>query len=317
MNPMAEAVTKQSAIENIDWTPTAALVAGQVIHLPDGRAAYAPTEIAAGVLGSVQVSGIVTLLKPAAMVMLKGTRVYWDHSASKSTVVFGTSTLDYYVGVVEESTTAAATTVDVSLNQEPAYTVSLKEGFHSVPVDTAGQTQVIGHGNGVSLIFDTATEAQKQDALSIRDWPVAADGILTALICVNLNGDDAAFDLNIGIANATHATDADSITESLFCHINGSDLNIYAESDDGTTEVAATDTTIDFVVGTPFLFQADCTDNSDVQLYIDGVAILTAPVFDLSAATGPLKLLVHAEKTSNNSPGNITVMDMGFIQFDV
>jgi len=314
---MAEAVTKQDGIQTVDWTPTAALTAGQVIHLPDGRAAYAPTAIAAAAQGSVQVAGIVTLAKTASMVMLKGTKVYWDHSASKATVVFGTSTLDYVVGTVEESATAAATTVDIHLNREPVYTIGLQDGYWSVPISSAGWPHITGSGNGVSMIFDTTAEAQKLDALSLRDFPVAADGILSALICVNLNGDAAAFDLNIGVANASHATDADTITESLFCHIDGASLNILAESDDGTTEVAATDTTVDFVVGTPFLFQADFTDNTDIQLYIDGVAILTGSTFALGDATGPLKLLIHMEKTSDNSPGNVSVMDMGFIQFDV
>ncbi len=313
---MPEANTKSNGM-SIDWTPTAALVAGQVVHLPDGRAAWAPTAIAAAALGAVQVSGVVTILKNTSMVMLKGTRLYWDHSASVATVVFGTSTLDYFLGTVETTTTSSATTVDVFLNREPVYTVSLKEGFWSVPVDTAGQTQVIGHGNGISMVFTTTVEAQKQDALSIRDWPVSADGILTALICVNLNGDDAEFDLNIGLANGTNATNADTITESMFCHIDGNSLNINFESDDGSVEVNATDSTINFVVGTPFLVQFDCTDNSDVQVYVDGVAANTGDTFDLSSATGPLKLLVHMEKGSNDTPGNVTIMDMGWTQFDV
>lgn len=257
------------------------------------------------------------MAKTTSMVMLKGTKVYWDHSASKATVVFGADTADYYLGVVQESAVAAATTVKVDLNAMPQYTLALADGFSSLPISTAGWTHTFGSGNGVSMIFDTATEAQKCDALSHRGIAVGTTGILHMLISVNVNGDDAAFDLNIGLANATHATDADSITEALFVHIDGASLNILMESDDGTTEVAATDTTVDAVLLTPFLVQFDLTDNTDIQAYIDGVNVLPATVFKLNAATGPLKLLAHMEKTSNNSPGNVTVLDMGFTTFDV
>lgn len=313
---MPEANTKSNGMQ-IDWTPTAAVAAGEIIHLPDGRAAWAPTAIAAGEIGAVQVSGIVTILKNIVMVMLKGSKVYWDASASTCNLGFGANTLDHYIGVVQDTTTSTATTVNVALNVQPSYTLALCDGFESVPVSTAGWPHIIGHGNGVSVVFDTATEAQKLDALTQRGVAIGANGIFSALICINLNMDDAAGDLNIGLANDTHATDADSITEAMFVHVDGASLNILLESDDGTTEVAATDTTVDAVVGTPFLVQFDTTDNSDVQAYIDGVAVLTGSTFDLSAATGPLKLLVHMEKTSNNSPGNVTVMDMGYTIFDV
>ena len=138
-------------------------------------------------------------------------------------------------------------------------------------------------------MFDTAAEAEKFDALSTRGVAVGTKGILHALVNIVENGDDAAFDFNVGLANASHATDADTITESLFAHIDGGSLNIMAESDDGTTEVASTDTTVDAVVGTPFLVQWDLTDNTDIQMYIDGVNVLPSSVFKLNAATGPLK----------------------------
>jgi len=306
--------------EAIDWTPTAAVSAGEVIRLPDGRAGYAPTAIAAGVLGAVQVCGIATVAKTASMVMLKGSKVYWDNSASTCSLLFGANTADIFLGTVLETAASAATTVKVLLNREPVYTLALKDGFTAVPIPaiTANpQGHMFSVGNGVNAVFDTAAEAEKWDALSTRGVAVGTAGILHALVCVNTNGDDAAFDLNIGMANATHATDADTITESLFVHINGNDLNLYLESDDGTTEVAATDTTVDFVVGTPFLVQFDLTDNTDIQAYINGVNVLPSSVFKLNAATGPLKLLFHMEKSANDSPGNVTVQDLGFTAFDV
>lgn len=308
---MAEATHVNPGI-SVDHTPTTAMTAGEVRQLEDGRACYAPTAIAAGKKGAVTVAGIVEVAKTASMVMLKGSRVFWDASANKAHLLHVNDTTDFYFGIVQEDAASADTTVKVAINADPRYTISLGDGFWSVPICTAGLlNKTIGHGEGVSLIFDTTAEAQKHDALSNLGIAVLTPCLVEAEICVNLNGDDAAFDLNVGLANASHATDADSITESLFIHTDGASLNIAAESDDGTTEVAATDTTVDFVVGTPFLAQWDLSDWEDPQLYINGVNVLPASVFDISAATGPMKLLAHMEKSSNDSPGNVTVRRLG------
>jgi predicted RecA/RadA family phage recombinase len=304
----------------LDWTPEAALAVGEIIHLPDGRAGYAQRPIDAGELGAVQTTGIVIVQKTTGQVMLKGSRLYWDHSASSASLLFGSNTADFYLGTVFETAASAATTVKVVLNGNPFYSVALKDGFTSLPI-VSTTANPAGHmfsvGNGVNAVFDTAAEAQKWDALSTRSIAAGTKGILTALVCVNTNGDDAAFDLNIGLANGTHATDAGLITESLFLHINGNDLNLYLESDDGTTEVAETDSTVDFAVGTQVLVQWDLSDWTDPQVYINGVNVLPSSVFNISAGTGPWKLLFHMAKTANDSPGNVTLMDLGFTVFDV
>lgn len=305
--------------KSMDWTPAAALSAGDCVQFSDGRAAVATTDIAAGVQGSVQVCGIGNVTKTASQVWLKGTPVYWDSSANAATLVRGTNTADFFLGTVVEAATSAATTGKVNLNVRPQYTLALEDGFSSIPivaVTANPQGHMFAVGNGVNAVFDTAAEAQKWDALSIRDIATGTKGTLNAMVCVNTNGDDAAFDLNIGLADGTHATSADSITASLFCHIDGASTNINVESDDDTTEVAATDSTVDFTAGTPFLFQVDLTDWSDPQVYIDGVNVLSGSTFDISAATGPMKLLFHMEKTANDSPGNVSVLDLGFVGFD-
>jgi len=302
---------KIQAGETIDWTADAAFSAGDVIQLRDGRAGVIAQDCVSGDVVGVDVGGIFEVAKTASMVVLIGSRLFWDHSANKAHLLHSNDR-DFYLGCAEEDKAAAGTVVRVALNKHPEYTLSLGDGFASIPVLTAGiNTRIIGHKEGVSLIFDLTAEAQKMDALSLRGLAPAAIPIVDALICINTNGDDAAFDLNVGLANGTHATDADSITESLFVHVDGASANINIESDDGTTEVAATDSTVDFTAGTPFLVQFDLRNLSDIQVYIDGVNVLPSSVFKLNAATGPLKLLAHMEKTSNDSPGNVTVLSLG------
>lgn len=312
---MPEAKLLQAG-ESIDYTPLADVVPGQIIQLTDGRAAVAPTYIAAGIKGSVQVSGIYEVTKTASMVVLPGSEIFWDHSANAAHLLHRNDK-DFYLGVAQDDATSSATTCKVALNVRPVFTIAWEHGFVGVNVQTAGFPSFASAGrDAVNLRFSPTAEAQKVDALSLRGMAVAEGSIVHTLICVNDGGDNAALDLNIGLASATHASDADSIAESLFIHIDGNSVNINAESDDGTTEVAATDTTVDYTAATPFLAQWDLRNTSDIQLYIDGVNVLPNSVFKLNAATGPLKLLAHMEKTSDDTPGNVTARG-GATQFEI
>jgi predicted RecA/RadA family phage recombinase len=307
---MAEALYLNPGI-SVDYTAVTAVTAGEVRQLSDGRAAFAPTAIAAGELGALTVSGIARVAKTTTMVMVKGSRVYWDASANKAHLL-QVNDKDFYLGIVQSDAVSAATTVDVAINADPRYTLDLGDGFVSVPVLTAGLKLVnSGHREGVSLAIDTVAEAQKIDALSLRGWAVGTPCLVDILMVVNAIPDNAVGDINVGIANGTHATDADAITESMFVHFDNA-LDIKLESDDGTTEVNATDTTVDAVVGTPFLVQFDLRDYEDIQVYINGVIRLADSVFKLDAATGPLKLLAHIEKSgTDDTPGAISVATLG------
>lgn len=301
---MAQAIFVQCG-ESVDWVADAAYSSGDIIQLRDGRAGVVSVDVASGGTVGVYVDGIFKVTKTTSMYVLPGSRLFWDHSADAAHLLHRNDR-DFYLGTAQEEVAAAGTTVLVALNKEPVYTVSLEHGYQSLIVQTAGFPYTQGQGKGVAVAFSATNEAQKADALSHRGMAAAAEGIVDCLICVNVAGDNAALDFNAGLANNTHATDADSITESLFVHIDGASTNIALESDDGTTEVAATDTTLDFTAGTPFLVQFDLRDLTDIQAYIDGVNVLPSSVFKLNAATGPLKALVHMEKTADDSPGNIS-----------
>lgn len=306
---MAEATNVQAA-QVINFTPTAAVVAGQVIQLPDGRAGVAQDAVAAGALGAFQVSGIAYVAKTTTMVMLPGSELFWDASADAAHLLFGNDK-DFYLGVCTADAASAATGVYVNLNQRPTPTVSFAHGFVSVPINTAGFPFVGGSGDAVIMGFSATAEAQKVDALSVRKMAVSAKGVANFLLCLNTNSDNAAGDLNIGLANATHATDADSITEHVFFHMDGAALTINVQSKDGGTTNTAATTTLSAVVGTPVLFQLDFRDNTDIKAYINGVRVMdgttgASKTLKTNSATGPLGLMVHWEKTSDDSPGNLT-----------
>lgn len=310
----AEALYLQPG-DTIEYKPTAAVVAGQVIQLPDGRAAFSPSDVAAGKQGSFQVKGIARVAKTATMVMLPGSQLFWDASANKAHLLHGNDA-DFPLGVVVDEGASADTTIDVDLNKAPHYNLSLASGYQSIPVSTAGWPHIYGGGNSVGFKFDLTAEAQKLDALSHRAIATGTKGIVDVLFCVNVAPDDAAVDINLGLADGTHATDCDQIANSLFVHLDGNDTKINIESDNVAAEVAATDSTTTWTTGTPKLVQFDLRDWADIQVYVNGVNVLPNSTFTLSGAAGPMKLLAHMEKSSNDSPGNVTVLNLGMRTFE-
>lgn len=310
---MSEADLFQEGDSAVDYTAVAAVSGGQVVSLPDGRAGVVPTDLAAAEKGSAATEGIFEVTKTAGVVFVDGQEIWWDHSANSATIL-PAGDKDFYLGTAYGDATSASTSAKVQLNGKPRYLIDLANGaFQTVIVKTVvGSTtvevpDVKARGNSNYMILGTTAEAQKVDLLSTRNFAVGSNWIVDGIVNVITNGDAAAVDFNIGVANGTNATDADSITESCFIHIDGASVNINAESDDGTTEVAATDTTLDFTAGTPFHFLIDGRNTSDIQIYINGVLVLGSTVFRLNAATGPLRLLAHLEKTSDDSPGTFSI----------
>lgn len=283
---------------------------GDIIQVADGRAGVVRGDYTDGQTMSVEVTEglVVTVPKTTSMVVLDGTDMYWDNSANK-THLLQRNDKDFFAGCAVGDATSSATTHKIALNQRARYTHSLGQGFSHVKVCTAGlMVGLQGAGEFVNGRFDVTAEAQKLDALGIRGIAVGTPCIVDMLVCINVAPDNAAVDLNIGIANETHASDADSIGESMFVHLDGNNANINIEADDGVSgEVAATDSTVDWTAGTPFLVQFDARAGwADIQVYIDGVQVLSGSTFKLSGATGPIRPLAHFEKGADDSPGNIT-----------
>lgn len=315
--------------ETIDWIADADVVSGQVIQLRDGRAGVVSVDAVSGATVGVYVSGLFLMQKTASVVVLMGSRLFWDHSANKVHLLHGNDR-DFFVGTAQPggtthvtsatsagvsgptiAATSAGTDVMVALNTMPRNEMSLGSGFTSVPVMTTAGTSLVlpGGSEGVNFVRIATNEAQKGDALTFRAMDKNALGIVDILMCVNSDS-NAASDTNVGIANATHATDADSITEHMFVHLDGGSANINIQSKDGTTTVASADTTDDYTAGTPFLVQFDLSNTQDIQVYVNGVNRLASSVFKINAATGPFKLLAHSEQSGTATGANITVLSL-------
>lgn len=313
---MADAIYLDVENERIE-VAASTIAAGQIVQLADGRAAvYQGAKSAvAGESAAYKTDGLYTVKKPSGVVFLDGCELHWDHSANAAILrpAAGGSDKDFYLGTCKGDAASSATTCEVYLNVRPRYIIDLtRDAFAHVPVLTAGAPITRMIGGAARSSFSLTAEAQKLDLLSRRSFPLDSGWILDAVVNVAVNADADVADLNVGVANGTHASDADSITQAAFFHLDmGADLNIYALSRDGTTTVGATDTTEDWAVGTPRRLTLDGRDPANVKYYVDGVEVLAATenLGNIAAATGPLYALFHLEKSSNDSPGEVELLE--------
>lgn len=299
--------------ETLDVTAAAAYSAGQVVQCADGKAGVFPVDVDSGALASMQKTGRYTVTKTASQVWLDGAPIWWDHSANAATCnePIGNGDRDFYLGTADGDVAAATTTGVVNLNSQPAYIIdSARDNGDTVIVKTVvGSTtvevpNVVQRGGMLAFNFGTTAEAQKVDWLSDRGFAVGSNWIAEILLELVTAADNAAVDIDVGVASGTHATDFESVAEFAAFHLDGDDLNIDAHSDDGTTDKAPTDTTIDIAAGTPVRLTLDGRDLTDVKYYINGSEVLSAEanLGAISAASGPLYAIIHAEKTSDDSP---------------
>lgn len=300
-----EAQVHQEAINTIDYdAPTVAKTAGEVIQLADGRAGVITSDIAAAGYGGCLTVGHFKVQKTSAVVLLEGQEVWWVKSTGKMSYAG-----DFAIGVMAADATAAATTGYVYLNIVPKPVIDLTKGQW-----VQGVTLGLGcllFGNIYKLEFDSTSEAAMAALYSDKTIPLDQGPIMEVELAIYDDG-ASVNDISIGLANGTHATDFDSVTESVLVHVDAADMSALVESDDGTTEVAATDSTIDFVAEAFTLVQIDARNLADVKVYINGVdaGALAAETLVLTDATGPVFPIVHVEKTTATDLVDIRVRKM-------
>lgn len=291
-------------------TAGAAVSSGEVRQLPNGQAA-AFTGLDAAASGDrveFTTEGQYTIAKTAGEVWLDGDPLWWDHSAEKATCLepIGSSDRDFFLGSAIGDAASADVSGAVNLNEKPAWIIdTTRDNGDTVLVLTAGAPTLFDRGGMMRAAFDTTAEAQKVDWLSDRGFAVDSRWIVDILMEFETAANNVAADFDVGVASGTHATDFESIAEFAAFHFDGDDTNIDAHSDDGTTDIAPTDTTIDWTAGTPIRLKIDGRDITNVKYYVEGDEVLsgTANLGNLSAAAGPLHAIFHQEKTANATPG--------------
>ena len=205
-------------------------------------------------------------------------------------------------------------------------------GQFLTPTGAVGDANVVAPGGLVSyshlglgvlneLIDGAAYNLQFDAVAEIADASVRCSANLLAskgcTLEVDLHltdiGDAAALDVDWGFATlvdtASVRNDLDTAADNALFHMDGSSANILAQSDNGTTDVAPTDTTLDNVTtalaykncivivrppvaATPTLCLA--------EFWVDKVRVLSSTTFSV-IATALLGGIVGAEKTSDDT----------------
>ncbi len=310
----------------VDYVADAAYTAGDIIQLPDGRAGQVTVTCESGKTVGVRVKGILeNVTKTSGFVAKKGNRAYWDVSAGAVNYK-KVNDRDFYLGrfAAEGTNAGTDTTCAVTLNINPKPDIDLlRDGYISVPTGTqaAGSTGFSlpkDLGGSKQLMLTATNEAQCIDMLSVDRFSVDANPIAEFIIRPVTNGTTSAVDFNMGFANGTSTSDADAITESVFAHIDGGSVNILTESDDSVTDVAADDSGADISAGSAVANRSevwiDAADKTDVKIYIDGARVNDDVTHVLTAATGPLGLLIILEKETGTATANF-IVDRAEVRF--
>jgi predicted RecA/RadA family phage recombinase len=314
---MAEATYFQDGCIR-SYTTVGAVTAGEVLQTPDGLAGVAVDAYAAGAVASLQTTGIHKIEKTANEIYVPGQRLYWDASASKVTAVPPITAADFFVGCAADDAAAADTVAKVDLNRDWEGSIDQRKStFASLPVLTSGDPRVAQLGAGARFVLDATNEAQKIDALSHKAVALDSDWIFLAEVVIDAAAGSAT-DISIGVADGTHASDFQSVATLCTIHVDGGSQNILVQSDDGTTDVAPIDSTIDWTAAVPFALAIDGRDTADIKLYVNGIReTASSTTLALAAAASGLKACVHIEKTSSTDTATVQVANLKVMTGDL
>lgn len=180
--------------------------------------------------------------------------------------------------------------------------------------DGLGVTSVDVANGVLKFAFDAVAEAATA-TLFMENSPVdpSLGGVAEFMLAVYDIGDAAAVDIDFGLASDDHATDFESIAEFVAFHLDGADLSLKIQSDDGTTDTAAVDTTVDLVDDTFYAFKIDYNDLTDVKFYYRAIGgttwtqLASGTTFDVSDASANWTPIVMVEKTSDDTTADVRV----------
>jgi len=212
-----EAYLKQAAGQQA-YTPSAAVDAGEVVQLNDGRAGVCVTDIAASALGAVYTAGIFDITSASSTTFTAGDPVYWDASASVAIDTPATAD-DIYLGTAVVAKVSGDLVVTTDLNANGA-TGGLPV-FGTRPVtfdhaDTASYTILNAaqnpNGHVIVASFGKITEAcaggtEDQLVVTLYDSDDNALSVLT----VSNAGADSVGDVIVGTRTPTAGSTGDAL----------------------------------------------------------------------------------------------------------
>lgn len=157
----------------LDHTPTAALDAGSVVRLPDGRVGVTPSAIAAGITGTVATDGVYDLAAASGTLFTDGEDVYFD-ATNKLAVPAGNANANFRFGRAVAAKISGVTSVRALINavsglaaravttaDSAAVTNTVAEtviGTLSIPANSLSQGRVVEFFAGVIATATNSTD---------------------------------------------------------------------------------------------------------------------------------------------------------------
>jgi len=306
---MAEGPTKHDG-DTVKMVATAVLTSGQVVQTPDSRAAVynglRACEI--GDYVALNTGGVRPVAKTANIAFLPGQEVWWNRTTNLATYRLAG---DFFVGIATAGAAATASVVDTAMNKAPNYIVDTAQRTGEWTIEaTLGLGVLETLGGLVTLAFDAVAEVAQAALFSIRSVNVDEHPIMEVEVAVFDIGDNAALDINIGLADGSHATNFDTVSDYAAFHLDGTDLTLKTQTDDTVTPVAADDSGVDLVDDTFAFLQIDARDKANVKFYANGVQLNSAAVFHLNASVADLLAIIHLEKTSDDTVADVRMRRM-------
>jgi hypothetical protein len=194
----------------------------------------------------------------------------------------------------------AATTADGAGNG-PVYA----NGFKHESVLGLGVHQIAGETGGVQMDFDAVAEVASATISTTDALPVDRGITFEGELHLSDDGDDAALDFDFGLgtlltANSIASVDHTDMAQLAAFHIDGNDTTLNAQSDDATTDVSATDTTLENSLTATKKFKIIVRPAGTVEFWVDGARVLSSTAFQV-LSTAALCGFVNMEKTSNDT----------------
>ena len=203
---------------SIDHTPAATTYAGNIINL-GALSGLCPSDIAAGVLGAIAVSGVIRAPYAGGAANI-GDNIWWDANgtpyggAADGACIRNAAAGDWWVGTLVRATVAASATCDIALNKVNPNLPAWPNKTHFL---TAADLTLVAatHSGGVIHVtadagFDTTITLPigvvGMDYIIVNDEADAGNKLI-----VDLNGNEIIEGANLTIA-ATKTADLTKLT---------------------------------------------------------------------------------------------------------
>lgn len=176
---------------------------------------------------------------------------------------------------------------------------------------------------GIKLAFDATAEVALASVRTTHDiLPVDKGLTFEATLVVSDKADSAAVDIDFGVGTAlttnseANIDHADMVNLACF-HMDGNSDDILAQSDNNSTDVPSTDTTVDndSTTDVPKKFKIIVRPDGSVEFWIDSgsgyTRVLSSTTFAV-ASSANLAAFVNMEKTSDDTTAEIILSKLRF-----